>query len=330
MIWPFRSAAPQPAAPQPAEVTAPPEAPLWSQLDACGIPFRDPLGDWVSNLHLTASGWCDGLDQCVPNATRPFIPSLDVALHAQVLAQSDMEAPPLYLCGAVQKLGDHRLNYARSISELSRLFGKGAEVSVSNTVAREWRFGLARLRCTVFPPDKGLNIGPNERHERFPNTVEEASITIETGWRPSLSQREADICAQAVNLWALPDASQRPPAAVALTKHSRDWPLARPPLSQGIAVTPQNDVLMVRASGVVDVFLAGQITSLTLDRLTPARGGAQAQLAANTAKTCRDGIVDHPQVIASIDGAIDGLDRCAADLASKLGVPLKTTTQPND
>ena len=309
MIWPFR------------QISRQPEDALWAHLDACGIPFRAPVTDWVAQMHLTTSGWSDGLDYCIPDTQTPLITGLDAAVRAQVSDQTDYDAAPNYLWGAVQGAGDHRLNYAKAIAGLTHLFGKGDETSASNTVSREWRFGLARVSCTAWPPGK-QDRGRNDRHTLFPETVEEALIAIHPAWRPALTEAELAACAKATSLWADPSPRDHPP----LTGRSRDWATTLP---QGLALTPRGDLLVVRAKGIVDIYLAGRISALKLDRLTPARGGSEAYLSVVITTAGRSGPTDRTCEIASIWGPYDGLDVLAEDLSAKLALPLDTWTGAN-
>ncbi|SFR44694.1 hypothetical protein [Litoreibacter janthinus] len=313
MIWPFR------------HKSSLPEARLWNHLDACAIPFRAPLGDWVAQMHLTASGWSDGLDYCIPDTQTPLFAGLDVPVRAQISEYTNFDAPPDYLWGAVQGAKDHRLNYAKALAGLTKVFGKGTASSASNTVSRNWSFGLARVSCTVWPPNKNRH-GTNSRHQMFPETIEEASIAIYPAWRPPLEEAEFAACATATNFWIDPEPHQR----ANLTSRSRDWPTTLPQLPQGLSMTPRGDLLVTCPLGIVDIYKAGRVKALKLDRLTPARGGACAHLNAVTTVTARDGPIDKPRGIATLGARSDGLDAVAQDLAAKLGVPLDIWTGAND
>ena len=95
-------------------------------------------------------------------------------------------------------------------------------------------------------------------------------------------------------------------------------------------MTPQDDLLVIRAHGIVDIYLAGSVTGLKLDRLTPARGGSGAHLRAITTLMRRDGPAEQDREIAAVSGTFDPLDTLADSLASRLAVPLDTWTGPSD
>ena len=311
MIWPFRRKLPIP------------EAPLWSFLDACGIPFRAPIRDWVSQMHLTHSGWSEGLDYCIPPQQTPLIDGLDVPLRAQVTEYTNYDQAPEYLLGAIQGPNDHRLNYAKGVAQLSALFGKGSEASDANTVSREWRFGLARVTCTVWPPAKQSG-GPNSRHQMFPETREEAAIAIHPAWRPPLSKSERDACATAAQLWAAP----HPSSPSLITAKSRDWPAAVKPLQQGLALTSNGDLLHVQAAGVVVIYPRHAVTGLQLDRITAGRGGAGSYLRVVTQIQTREGPRESSQEVASCRSTA-GLDEISENLAQRLDAPLTTWSGVN-
>ncbi|MEP3347765.1 MAG: hypothetical protein ABJN34_05280 [Litoreibacter sp.] len=306
MIWPLRRKSPSP------------EAPLWSFLDACGIPFRAPIKDWVDQMHLTHSGWSDGLDYCIPPTQTPLIDGLDFPIRAQVSEYTDYDAPPDYLWGALQGVNDLRLNYAKGIAQLSALFGKGIETSSTNTISREWRFGLARVTCSVSPPDK-QRLGSNTRHQMFPETEQEALVAIHPAWRTPLGKSEHSACATAIQVWSTPNPTDTP----LLTARSRDWPIAVTTLQQGLALSSNDALLQVKPAGVVDIYPCDAITGLKLERITAGRGGAGSYLTVETTSKTREGPRKRSQEIAS-SLSTAGLDEISENLAQRLDAPLTT------
>ncbi|PTX55414.1 hypothetical protein C8N43_0048 [Litoreibacter ponti] len=302
-----------------------PEAALWDHLDACEIPFRAPLSDWIDRYHLSPSVWSEGLDYCIPDDVAPFFPGLDAPLHAQVYEVADLAAPPDYLWCALRGDGDHRLNYAGALARLTKIFGKGAETSSSNTVSREWRFGLARLSCTVWPPEK-QSYGQNDRHRLFPDTITEASVAIHPAWRAPLSAEEHAACAAAKPIWADPS----PTPGANIIRFSRDWPSDAATLPPGLALAGQDMLLSIRSPDIADLFPRTLMRELHLVRLTPARGGSMASLSLRLSAQLRDGPGEINRTVASVSGDHAALDAVAETLAKALDLPLDTCTGPSD
>jgi len=158
MRWPFKRRA----------SAARSEQALWAHLDACALPFRAPVAEWVRDGHVTPSVWSAGIDYVLPDLPKDaplFIPGLDTPMRVQLVDRTDLSAPPGYLWGAVRDQDSAALNYARAVAQISALFGPGTEASSSNTLAQIWQFGHARLSCTAFPPElQDPNLPPNQRH----------------------------------------------------------------------------------------------------------------------------------------------------------------------
>ncbi|SDX02340.1 hypothetical protein [Litoreibacter albidus] len=306
MIWPFR------------QTSQPPETRLWTHLDACGIPFRAPLSEWATEMHLTSCGWCHGLDYCIPDAQASFVPCLDAPLRAQVSPDTNLDAPPDYLWGAVRGTGDLRLNYAKAIAALTKTFGNGAECSTATSVARRWDIGLARITCTVHPPQH-LTGTPSPRHQMFPETVHEAQIAIYPAWRPVLSKRVAMECATAKSVWAMPTAQR--PVRIAITGASHDWPTGITPLPVGLACSDAGALLVIKSPHIFDRYSDGRLRGIVLSR-----GADGARLYANVTVTTRDGPATARRAVAHDPSGPDKLDAVAKSLSARLNLPMDVET----
>ncbi len=308
-------------------VGAAPEAPLWDHLDACGIPFRTPMADLISQYGSYPIGWSEALDTCTPQGHAQFIAGLAHQPTFQFSRDTDLLVPANYFFCAVQESADHRLNYAKAIHALVGLFGKGEPSSTSNTVAREWRFGHARLSCTVWPPER-QDKGRNSRHDMFPETITEASITFTPAWRPPLSAEERAYCetAQPLDLGAHQSAAYGPVGPL-----TRDWPgdLASLPLGPAFA---QDDaaLLCATAPGLVDIVPRSWITAIALDRITGGRGGMEALVKLKFARSGQTHLPESWITLAYAHGDPHALDAQAEQLAARLGLEIKLYEGPSD
>jgi len=322
MRWPFKRRA----------SAARSEQALWAHLDACALPFRAPVAEWVRDGHVTPSVWSAGIDYVLPDLPKDaplFIPGLDTPMRVQLVDRTDLSAPPGYLWGAVRDQDSAALNYARAVAQISALFGPGTEASSSNTLAQIWQFGHARLSCTAFPPElQDPNLPPNQRHTLEPGSQCEARIDIQPAWR---EPAEVAQCAGATLIWADPaPAALDGPLPSALTRFSRDWPTDVPALPPGIARTPEGAVLYIRAGGVVDVFAPKTLDALRLNRVGRARGAAFCALDAQYSTHGPDGPLRSHCTLARVDGSEAALDDVAAQVAQAADLPLRRLDSLND
>lgn len=158
-----------------------PEAPLWDHLDRCGVPFRAPMSELIATHGTHPLGWADNVDICLLEGAKPFVTGQTDPMVFDITAQTDLTLPPPALRCAVRETGDFRLNYARAIAALVRLFGDGNEASTQAAVGRRWSFGRAHLSCFVIPPDRAPKAQHSRRNQMFPDRAQEAAIHIEPG-----------------------------------------------------------------------------------------------------------------------------------------------------
>jgi hypothetical protein len=159
----------------PSSADTSPEAPLWNHLDACGLDFRTPMNQLIDLHGAHPIGWTADVDICTPPCSTPLIPGLDHPPSFRFDGSTDLSQPPAQFHAALRASSDHRINYARAIKALCDLFGQGEYSATDTSSGREWRFGQAWLRCTVYPPER-QDTAPNLRHEMFPKSRTEAAI----------------------------------------------------------------------------------------------------------------------------------------------------------
>lgn len=158
--------------------SGPPEAPLWDHLDRCGIDFRASAGALAARYGTHPLGWANDIDICLLEDADAFLRDQADPIAFELPAAIDLAAPPpLFRC-AVRATGDFRLNYARAIAALVKLFGQGQETPTDLKVARTWTFGQASVECFVIPPDRLEGSPPSKRNLMFPDRATEATIHI--------------------------------------------------------------------------------------------------------------------------------------------------------
>lgn len=303
---------------------ATPEAPLWDRLDACGIAFRAPMAELITRHGSFPSPWGSQCEACVIGSTTPFIDGEGQQAAFEFADDADMTAPPLQILCSVAASPDHRLNYAKAVHALVKLFGEGEVHSGETSTSRVWRLGHAWLACTVYPPEKNVHL--DAPHPRPEAERVAAALRITPSWRTPLSDEEAAWCAQADPLgppWPAEAASRL------ITPLTRDLPQDAGLLS-GPAITPDGAALvMIRADGLCDILPAAQIETVELRRITAGRSGpsASVSLGYQPAKAS----AQYPKQprryfnLAYLPGDAAALDGAAKGLAARLGVRLNST-----
>ena len=140
------------------------------------------MQDLIARHGSFPSTWDRDADACICEGTKPFIQVQDQPLTFQFGTGTDLSAPPAMLWCAVDANPDHRLNYAKAVYALVKLFGDGEAHSGKDCTYRLWQFGRAQLTCTVYPPDK--NAWRDTPHERSERDRVKASICIIPHWQP--------------------------------------------------------------------------------------------------------------------------------------------------
>ncbi|MEM6408724.1 MAG: hypothetical protein AAF700_09930 [Pseudomonadota bacterium] len=157
---------------------APSRTAIHDRLDACAIPFREPIGALVERYGTHPLGWAPDIDICVLQDAKPFIATQTGPVVFEIGPETDLQAPPAMLRCAVRKAASPALNYARAIADLTKIFGRGEEVPHPERVQRRWSFDGAEMFCSVHPPDRPVSEARARRIAMFPDRAHEAAIHI--------------------------------------------------------------------------------------------------------------------------------------------------------
>lgn len=301
---------------------APPETPLWDHLDACGIAFRAPMQDLIARHGSFPSPWERSSDACVFGGTAPFLTGEDRPATFQFTASSDLSAPPERFWCTVDANPDHRLNYAKAVHALVRLFGQGEVHSGNDSTSRNWRFGHAQLSCTVRPPEK--NQWRDTPQLRADRDRVMASICVVPNWRPAVTPQEAQWCAS-----ALPLRIDHPLTewSAHITSLTRDLP-GTLNLAPGPYFAPNDAAYMfVQGGGLIDILPRQDICTVELLRVTSGRGGPAATLSLSYQPGSDERLPRKLVRVAHMSGKASAFDALAEQLATRLGLGLNSANQ---
>ncbi|OYU17504.1 MAG: hypothetical protein CFE34_15330 [Rhodobacteraceae bacterium PARR1] len=267
------------------------------------------------------------MDACLLPAT-PLVPGLS-ALSFLVRKGDDPTLPPDHL--EARYRGPSRWfdrfrnrlaqrNFATAVQALQAEWGLGAETSHLNTLAREWRFGMAQVGVMVFPPELQTHVGLNTRDHRDPDGVSECRLLIHPGWLPPLTATEIDMARSFRVIGQVQDAGRWMQLA---PERRKRWLRAEGPVPRsgyGIATGARGLVLV--AGSTLVVLGRADLIRISRDVTKPAKGPGGVELGIVHAPKAFPDARPHHLILASVPYAPSALATEAAELAAGLDLPL--------
>ncbi len=304
-----------------------PEAPLWAFLDRLDLPFRTPLAVLLAQ-HGQQPGSANWLSDCVlPGKTllRGLSP-----FAVQVREGDDPTLPPVELVAAYRSgrtptdwLMDRRVyrNFDRVLQAVQAELGPGENAASSNTRAREWRYGMARLSVTVFPPALNPRRGNNVRYAADPGARHECSLRINPGWLPDLSAAQLAMVAEYHPIGA---AMEPFFGRYHMAAPWHRWPAgAGPRPVTGYGPAAGGAGLVIVAGDLVHAIPRADLQELSREVLMPARGPGQVDLSVRYAPAGLTGVRPHLLVLARTQFERSALLAEGQALAAALDIPLR-------
>ena len=296
-------------------VSAHPEQPVWDWLAAHGVPFAVPTATLVSAHGTVAPG--PGRDPvCVLPGT-PLVRHQLRGLAVDVARLRGATAPPTHLHAPVYDGADGLGTFHAVSEDLAQHFGPATRATAgaasnTNVYSAEWAFGLAVVALTFWPAR--LNEGFSTFAYPDPLRWKASSLRIEPAVMGDFSPTEAAALSTATRVGPARVPWQGPYANAAY------WRRRPPGVADGVAVARDGSAVFVISERAL-VIPRDAVTGLSLYNLTPAKGGGGAGLRLDLAGGGG---------AALLDGATPfSLDDQAARLRDTLGVPLRTSTQPD-
>ncbi len=235
--------------------------------------------------------------------------------------------PPERLSTHVWVEDDAEVNIDHAAAQLARVLGLRQVVDRYNTRRAEWRWGTTLITLIAWPP--AMQSGPrlaNPAHERDPRLETACSVSVQTGWRPLLSQRDRAwldgftpmgqtrnwISAQSQ------DPANRVLSAETLLEFMREPPADVSRLHVKFGLSADKEALIVCDEALYVVPLQ-VVSGFEVRRTLPAKGRGGSELCT----MCDTGYAECPSKtvpVAKGSGA-DDLNEMAADLAAAAGKP---------
>jgi len=308
-------------------MSARPEQPLWEYLDLIGLPFRESQQALIDQYGHRPVGWSDGLNYCEINTSVPFIDGLVHPIGFQFQFSRDLIGHPSDFSAYVRLFDNNQDNFDHALRDITAIFGAGQTNSVSNTIGHQWKFGFGHINITTWPPHLNKRFGRNRRHEIISGSDTECGITIETGWRPGLSQSEKTALKAYTPIW---DSDESPHYNG--SPLCRDLPETMTPMKAGFGLGQSEDLpILVRvwSKSLVEVLPLDWITHIDVHSLTPAKGGAECHLSARYRPYGQPSVAEMSLALAQDFSDPFAFTDLAKDLSQRLDKPLEVYEMPN-
>lgn len=302
-------------------------------LDAIGLPWQSPRAELEERFGVTvhpAYQW-EVID--VPTA-RPIVDALLWPLSTQVSPLFSPHLPATEFSGVVWFGDDARENLKRTRAQLTAALGPAEIEQRYNTVRADWRAGAASVSLMVWPPELQSFRGSNPAQDRDPRLSVSCHISVETGWRPALSERERAWLASFVPIADVQAQYNPEPASPVDTAASQsELEFVREP---DIDLAPLLGKLGYSADGEALIFCHRQlyvvpmseVTGFRVERMLPAKGGGGSWLEAACRTDYGDG--ETKSLTLTAGAAADDLNDLAARVAAAAGKPLKLSNYHYD
>ena len=308
------------------------EAPVWALLDRLGVPFRQSVGPLVASYGTEKCVWWDELFYCHLPGQR-ILPAAS-AFSFRVWPGLDATLPPpdfsADLRGARWQLSDMVINrraernFDDALQGLVPLLGPGEEGSVSNTRARIWQFGRARVELMCFPPRLNRTFGKNTRHIRDPGSEHEATLRISPMWMPDLTEAELNWLRDFRVLGQL-----SPPRHAALDTRTRWQSLPAGQWQSGYGISRDLAAFCTVSGQYAIIIPRATLLSVALDIATPAKGTGGADVSISYAPVGHDPRHEFRFTVATAPYAPNPLEDVASALATALDLPLDKSVFPD-
>lgn len=311
-----------PAAPPPLSG----DNPVLAWMDAAGLPWRVSRGDLAARFGIRTDNpyqW-----EVVSLDVRP--PPLDGMLRPlgfQAFERYNPTLPPERLSTHVWVEPDAEANIGHAAAQLARVLGEQPVLDRYNTRYVAWRCGTTLVSLTAWPA--AMQSGPelfNPAHNRDPRLKTACSVSVQTGWRPSLSARERAWLDGFVPMgptrnWA--STQSQDPAHRVLSAETLLEFMRNPPTDvdrfRGVFGLSSDRGALIACDGALYVVALAQVNGFEVTRTLPAKGGGGSELVA----LCDTGYMACPvkKVPVAQGSGADDLNGVAARLAAAAGKP---------
>jgi hypothetical protein len=299
--------------------------PIHTLLNELHVPWRLPraaLAERYGIRQHPAYQW----DVIAIETAPPILQGLMWPLDVQVRPQFSPAMPATHF-SAIARIGeDAHENLRHCAAELAPKLGEPEIVDSANTQGKCWMFGAASLRLTVWPPELQRWPTTNPSHEREPRLKTACHLSIDTGWRKSVSPEEVTQLASFVRLGRtkLWDRRITATSADAAAAEQSELEFVREPIAAfahlfGAVGHSADRTMLIFWHRQLYLVPMVDIIRFHVDRLVPAKGPGGAKLYVEC-RTNYEGLASKRLPIAEADGT-DDLNRFTETIAKATSKP---------
>lgn len=324
MHFPDLSASLAASTPSAAEIAA---NPIWRLLADAGIDWT--LG--VAEVEARQGKRFDHASQSWQLVYPSDHPAFDRMLHpvsARMSERNHPLCPPGHLHGFYYAGDDVRENVRIAVAQLSPYLGEGEPHGIgephgaSNIVGRRWKCGQTTLRVYGFPPERNAGYGRNLHHERDPRLKAATTLAISSGFRLVLAEQERAIVEGAAAMWPYPPT--RASTGMIVPDEGSAFPYHRysedayQMLAEALCLSADGNVIIAGAPQQFVLIERSALQSVTVDRMSKARGGAFSCITLNMTDSL--GYEGRTRITIMTSNDTEGCTDGGQQLAEMLGV----------
>lgn len=312
--------------PEPSRLPSRPDGtnPIHALLDEIGLPWRQPRGLLQERFGITPHtiyGW----PVVVPDTKHPLVSGLLHPISVQAFERFAPTLPAIYFTALAWVADDTRANIAHVVEQLAPRLGAAKIGKRYNTLVAGWQSGAAGISLTGWPPE-WQDERKNPAHAVEPRLATACHITIETGFRSALSERETAWLKSFVPLAQI-DPGTTVPLDIIATTPAMEGSLeyVREPAGDlahvlGRVGHSADRQALIFCHRQLHVIAAEDIIDFQVERTLPAKGGGGSRLLARC-RTPAIGI-EHKDVSIAEHAKPDGITDMGRLVAEAMGKPL--------
>ncbi len=242
-------------------------------LDARGLPWRDSAGDLIKRFGTQKDrfyGW-----DVIP-IQAALLDGLKVPLSANFDANLCAAVPLIYFSCQVHRSDDTAANLAFTVQQLEAALGPGTDSSVSNTMARRWEDGYARIEAIVWPRELQHARLSNPSHDRFPFLAFSCHVSILMRYLMPLTAQERTWVRSFQSLRGVSESVALTPAAWEGAQYMREFLRKRrdlPAAGRALGVSGDGAAIVVADTDTMAIVPLARIRGCKLLDEPDERGG---------------------------------------------------------
>ncbi len=246
-------------------------------------------------------------------------------MSAQVLPHFASHLPATQFTGLVHVTDDPLKNFRFAVKRFTRDLGAGETYASANSIERCWSYGSARLRLVVWPPSMQQWTFTNPAHDRDPRLKTACHLSIDSGFRPLVTQTEHAWLASfepiaRIETSGMSAIAQHSPARQDELEFVREPPGDTAPLFGFVGLSGDRKALVFYGSQLY-LITVEDVVRFHVARALPAKGAGGARLAVICRTRCT-GVESKRLTIAESKGAED-LNTLAAEVSRETGRPFE-------